>query len=213
MSSTTKARLSQERSRQRREALLDAAIELFAEGGSRAVTHRAVARRAGLPSATTTYYFESIDALVSDALSRHIERWISDLRELASASNDSRLHIDEAQPLLTAAFAARTPDKVRTQLAITLAALADDRLRPQVIEALDALRVLTETVLRSVGVDDPGTLSHTMIQLIGGSALTRLTGRYDDAEEAAMVFDAMRRLIATWQMPDAVVTEALPRPQ
>ncbi|MFI5426371.1 TetR/AcrR family transcriptional regulator [Aeromicrobium sp. UC242_57] len=65
-----RAQLSQERSRARREALLDAAIDLFAEGGSRAITHRAVAARAGLPSATTTYYFESIDELIRAAPQR-----------------------------------------------------------------------------------------------------------------------------------------------
>ena len=56
----TRAQLTQGRSRQRRDELLAATIELFAEGGSRAVTHRAVARRAGLPPATTTYYFSSM---------------------------------------------------------------------------------------------------------------------------------------------------------
>ena len=49
-----------------------ATIELFAEGGSRMVTHRAVARRAGLPPATTTYYFASIEDLLREALAAHI---------------------------------------------------------------------------------------------------------------------------------------------
>src|SRR5688572_23024346 len=52
ISMATRAQLAQGRSRQRREELLAAAIELFAEGGSRAATHRAVARPAGLPPAT-----------------------------------------------------------------------------------------------------------------------------------------------------------------
>ena len=43
---TSRAQLTQERSRQRRGELLAAAIELFAEGGARAITHRAVAARA-----------------------------------------------------------------------------------------------------------------------------------------------------------------------
>jgi len=41
----------QERSRQRREALLRATIELLGETGAKSVTHRAVAERAGLPLA------------------------------------------------------------------------------------------------------------------------------------------------------------------
>ena len=65
-----------------RDELLAATIELFAEGGSRAVTHRAVARRAGLPPATTTYYFASIEDLLREALSEHMKQWMTDLEGL-----------------------------------------------------------------------------------------------------------------------------------
>ncbi len=47
----------------RRHALISAAAELLREGGFDAVRHRAVARRAGLPLASTTYYFSSLDDL------------------------------------------------------------------------------------------------------------------------------------------------------
>src|SRR5690606_10674206 len=80
-----RAQLSQERSRLRRDALLDAALDLFVEGGSRAVTHRAVAAAAGLPAATTTYYFATIDDLLREALNRHIEQWIETMEGLADA--------------------------------------------------------------------------------------------------------------------------------
>src|SRR6478752_9223691 len=52
----------------RRDALLDAAAELAAEVGAGAVTHRAVAARAGVPLSTTSYFFSSIDELVTEAL-------------------------------------------------------------------------------------------------------------------------------------------------
>src|SRR3954464_1415614 len=45
----------------RKYALVTAAAELLCEGGFDAVRHRAVARRAGLPLAATTYYFSSLD--------------------------------------------------------------------------------------------------------------------------------------------------------
>jgi DNA-binding transcriptional regulator YbjK len=60
-------RPSQERGRRRRAELLAAAVALLEEGGFTAVTHRAVAQRAGLPLAATTYYFTSRDQLVSEA--------------------------------------------------------------------------------------------------------------------------------------------------
>lgn len=52
----------------RRRALVAAAAGLLAEGGFDAVRHRAVAERAGLPLASTTYYFSSIDELVAAAI-------------------------------------------------------------------------------------------------------------------------------------------------
>ena len=47
---------------------MSAAAELLAEGGFEAVRHRTVARRAGLPLASTTYYFSSLDDLIARAV-------------------------------------------------------------------------------------------------------------------------------------------------
>ncbi|HEX6382829.1 MAG TPA: TetR family transcriptional regulator, partial [Acidimicrobiia bacterium] len=69
----------QDRSRQRREALLRAAIELLGETGVRSVTHRAVAERAGVPLASTTYYFSSVKELVEEALKLHVAERVADL--------------------------------------------------------------------------------------------------------------------------------------
>lgn len=52
----------------RRHALVSAAAALLCEGGFDAVRHRAVARRAGLPLASTTYYFASLEELVESAV-------------------------------------------------------------------------------------------------------------------------------------------------
>lgn len=52
----------------RRHALSCAAADLLVEGGFDAVRHRAVATRAGLPLASTTYYFASLDDLIACAV-------------------------------------------------------------------------------------------------------------------------------------------------
>jgi DNA-binding transcriptional regulator YbjK len=52
----------------RRCALVSAAAELLREGGFEAVRHRSVANRAGLPLASTTYYFSSLDDLIAAAV-------------------------------------------------------------------------------------------------------------------------------------------------
>jgi DNA-binding transcriptional regulator YbjK len=54
----------------RRHELVTAAAELLRSGGFDAVRHRAVAEKAGLPLASTTYYFASLDELVTAAVER-----------------------------------------------------------------------------------------------------------------------------------------------
>src|SRR6516225_3412599 len=58
----------------RREALLDAVLRVVAEAGVEAVTHRRVAEMARLPLASTTYWFESREHLLTAALERAAER-------------------------------------------------------------------------------------------------------------------------------------------
>src|SRR3954462_15458452 len=52
----------------RREHILRATLELIGEHGSDAVTHRAVAERAGLPLSATTYWFDSKEQLLNETL-------------------------------------------------------------------------------------------------------------------------------------------------
>ncbi|MDT7787280.1 MAG: hypothetical protein QOF58_5699 [Pseudonocardiales bacterium] len=75
----------------RRQALVEAASELLVEGGFDAVRHRAVAERAGLPLASTTYYFDSLDELITAAVEFHGRA------ELASC----RARLTELSPGLT----------------------------------------------------------------------------------------------------------------
>jgi DNA-binding transcriptional regulator YbjK len=71
---------SQERSRRRRTTLLNAAVALLTEGGFNAVTHRAVAHRARLPLAATTYYFASRDQLLAEAFAQLVETELATTR-------------------------------------------------------------------------------------------------------------------------------------
>ena len=64
----TESELGSEAQRERRKRILDATLAIASKGGFEAVRHRAVARRAGLPLASTTYYFSSLDELVGDAV-------------------------------------------------------------------------------------------------------------------------------------------------
>ncbi|MFM9877251.1 MAG: TetR/AcrR family transcriptional regulator [Rhodoglobus sp.] len=57
----------------RRAALLDAVLRVLERDGPGAVTHRSVAREAGVPLAAATYYFADLDDLYVSALRRATE--------------------------------------------------------------------------------------------------------------------------------------------
>lgn len=71
------------RGRRRRESLLQAAVDLLATDGVSAVSHRAVASRAGLPLAATTYYFASREDLVEHALMRLRDQHVAAARAVS----------------------------------------------------------------------------------------------------------------------------------
>ena len=69
----------------RREELITAAAALLRSGGFDAVRHRAVAERAGLPLASTTYYFSSLEELVTAAVERTGRDELAEVREQLDA--------------------------------------------------------------------------------------------------------------------------------
>jgi DNA-binding transcriptional regulator YbjK len=61
-------------STERRVRILEAAMRIIVRDGTRGVRHRAVAAEADVPLAATTYYFEHINDLISDAFVLFYER-------------------------------------------------------------------------------------------------------------------------------------------
>ncbi|WP_307817521.1 TetR/AcrR family transcriptional regulator [Nocardia acididurans] len=61
---------------ERRQALLDASIEVLAKEGARGLTFRAVDKEAGVPAGTASNYFANRDALLVQVGHRYYERLI-----------------------------------------------------------------------------------------------------------------------------------------
>jgi DNA-binding transcriptional regulator YbjK len=192
----TRAQLSQERSRQRRDALLSAAIELFAEGGSRAVTHRAVAARAGLPSATTTYYFESIDALIREALAAHVIQWIHELDTFASREPATVVDLDKTERFIKAVFSHRGPEAAAVELSIFLATAREPELHDLAATVVESMEALVTVLLHRAGVPDARDTAASIAALIGGTALRRQAGHHSEEHEAHALALSIRDLIA-----------------
>jgi TetR/AcrR family transcriptional regulator, regulator of biofilm formation and stress response len=207
----TRAQLTQERSRLRRDQLLAAAIDLFADGGARAITHRAVAARAGLPSATTTYYFESIEELIREALASHVTQWTRELDALATIELDADVSLDDAARYIGAVFAQRGPEVAALELSIFLAATREPELLHVAQAAHRALEGLATSVLARVGVIDADDVSAAVVALIAGTALRRQSGVYSEDDEARYLTAAIRGLVAAHVLGDEGVNDTLGR--
>ena len=80
----------------RRDRIADAALAIALEQGVAAVSHRAVAERAGVPLGSTTYHFKSLDDLLVTAVERATEQYAADLRRWSRAITNGDADLVEA---------------------------------------------------------------------------------------------------------------------
>jgi DNA-binding transcriptional regulator YbjK len=118
----------------RREALLEAVLQVVAETGVEAVTHRRVAETAGLPLASTTYWFDSKEHLVCAALGLAADRDIARLQAYSAADPASSAEaLDRAVAAIVDPIAAGDPAG-RASLIAVFALLLEAARRPALRE-------------------------------------------------------------------------------
>ena len=133
----------------RREALLEAVLRIVADVGADAVTHRRVAEVAQLPLASTTYWFDSKDHLLTAALELAAER--DTARLLAHAAQLSAVVGSDALDAAVAAIAQPLDEGLkasRGSLMATYALLLEAARRPALQEVA---RRWTEVYLVTLG--------------------------------------------------------------
>lgn len=177
----------QSRGRRRRAALLDAAAALLAEGGFGAVSHRAVADRAVLPLAATTYYFASRDDLAASAFEKLVRDELTRIRQLL---RDRPVGADPRSlaTVLVRAMAPADSAERRYQLALyelyVQAGRGDARLRDLAREWTEGCVTLIADLLRDHGHTADETITHLLTSLTDGLALELLVEERPDAEHA-----------------------------
>jgi TetR/AcrR family transcriptional regulator, regulator of biofilm formation and stress response len=160
----------------RRAELLEAAIHLIGEHGLDAVTHRAVAAAAGVPAASTSYYFRSKDELIDEALRTLATREIVRLRERRAALGAAGAADLEAT---TAALSAWIEEQITPEGRVAMLAQYQLQLeaarRPEAREILAAWKEgtddLAETAMRSLGARDVTTAGILLVCAIDGLRL------------------------------------------
>jgi AcrR family transcriptional regulator len=160
----------------RRDDIAQAAMELVAEGGSHALTHRRIDRRLGLPEGTTSNYARTRRDLVLMVIQR-----VADIAHLRPPNAVPPRSIAEAVEQLTAAFedvVARAVD-IRARLALQMDSWADPDLRalrttrsPVRATVLDQAR---ET-LRHLDVPELDQRAIDLVGIMNGLFYDRLIG-------------------------------------
>ncbi len=186
-------------SEQTRRAILDATLQILGEQGLASLTHRAVAKRAGVSLALTSYHFDSKENLVSEALDDAVHGTIGELDAAAAAM------AGPGEPLTRALVAQRLAD-------LTMSRLGDERLN--VISVIElslaaarrpALQATTAAwnaayhqivvgLLERCDVPDPEGAARLVVATLEGLVLLQLV-ESDPAFEPDVLRPAMARLL------------------
>ena len=167
----------------RRDALLRAAVEVAAERGTAGTIHRAVTERAGLPLGTASYFFSSIDELVSEALRTHVADEAARLEGLADSLGGDEHHPEDMAAALAEASMPDGPlPWALAQFEAYLQAARAPELRETVAEALAVYARVAEVALRAAGAppDAAAAAGPAFNALADGFSLHRLARPQDD---------------------------------
>lgn len=150
-----------------RTRLLDAAIELIANGGMHALTHLKVAERAGLPKGATSNVFRTRDALVIGVCEHMVAREVAPVTEAFAVRN-----ADELADSLHRLYVEITTGRNRT---ITLARLAlfeeaghNEAIRAALTAGRSTFAQVLLASLAALGAPDPRMAGDLLIVTIQG---------------------------------------------
>lgn len=184
----------QARGERRRQAIIQAALRLISERGVDAVSHRAVAEEAGVPLASTTYYFESLDELLEGALRLFVDEEAARLTELAERIEGQDLPALEIVRL----FSSELETDV-AQFELYVEAARRPRLREVARQSIEMYATVATAAMRAAGVGEPAINPRAFVALFDGYGLHRVAGCDDQGlEEAVMaLWAAATRAIGT----------------
>lgn len=170
---------------------MHAAVAVAAESGAAAVTHRAVTEKAGLPLATVSYFFSSIDNLLEEAIRRHVESTAALQIELAE-SLENTCQEPEAIAETFASLASTARPEMLSLFEAYLAAARSPKFSKPVAEAISATRRVAAAGARAAGAPAPEALAPALAALSHGFTLHKLANPH--AVDTEMVQAAFRAL-------------------
>jgi len=180
----------------RREQILEATLRVIGRSGRQAVTHRAVAKEAGVPLGSTTYYFDSRDDLLRQALEHvaasEIERYDrrgEELRDVKSARELADRLVDD--------LVAAAKDRIAyiAEYELWLEAGQRPELREAAQSWCDAEQRSVAGALETLGSADPKADASVVVAAIDGLGERALARENDPAKAAEQFRPELRRLV------------------
>ena len=165
---------AQERSRRRRELIVRATIELISEGGPKAVTHRAVSARAGLPPASAGYYFKTVDGLVDAALRQFAEQRVQELTALFDEAVEGAADLLQIAERIATALVRSATRQGLAQYEVYLEAARNPALRDAVDSSMARFERMAADRLHALGIRSPKQAAKAFVAVADGFALHRL---------------------------------------
>jgi DNA-binding transcriptional regulator YbjK len=167
-----------EQTTDRRQLIADAALEVLAADGGRALTHRAVDRRAALPEGSTSNPFPTREALLSAALHRLVELERPSVRALEALVPGGPYPPRRSAELLAELIVDEWLEG-RSELALARYELIlEARRRPEFRREFDAVRReylrLVERLLPAAGCRDPRRHAPELLALLDGLVVGQL---------------------------------------
>lgn len=173
------------RGTQRQDALVAAAVALVLERGPAAVTHRAVAARAGASLSATTYYFADLDELMAAAGTEVARRWADHAR--ATVTGRRLAADDRADRVAVLVDAVLPAGDVRGHYAHLVGA----GTMPALAAAYAAGRSALDAAVDDLGLALPAAV---LVALVDGAAVAALSEGSDvRAHARAVVGAALQR--------------------
>ena len=184
----------QVRGERRRQAILEAALRLISQHGVGALTHRAVAEEAGVPLASTTCYFDSLDELLEGALQLFVDEEATRLTTLAE-----RLEGQELPPVEIARLFQAELEPDAAQFELYVEAARRPSLREVARSSIEMYARVAATALSAAGLDEPAIDPRAFVALFDGYGLHRIAGCDDQGLEDALLalWAAATRAIGT----------------
>lgn len=106
----------------RRDRIIDACLDVIAESGVVGVSHRKVARSAGVPLGSMTYHFDGIDDLLHEAFTRFTTTFSERFEKRMAAAPDAEAALDAVVAIIREDVFTSTRELVLTSELYTLAA-------------------------------------------------------------------------------------------